>query len=353
MARFFKDRTKATGKAPGSFIFIGSQKMEKPIITFMDYSADNLEEKKLKQLKDCKPYIHKDSVTWVNIYGIHDLQLIEDIADTFGLHHLLVEDMLNTDQMPKYEDADNYDAFIIKMLRYDENIHKIYDEQLTLVLGKTFVLTFQEQVGDVFEPVRERIRKKGRVRLNSNDYLAYVLLDTVVDNYVVLIERLGRIIEKLETSIFNNPDDKIAEIIYTYKTELNYFRKCIRPVKDVMIHLLRSENTYFKPENINYLRDLSELVNHANSAIELYSSMLSDQLNIYNSNVSNRMNQVMKVLTIFASVFIPLTFIAGIYGMNFKYIPELNYRYSYLFFWMGVIIIGGGLFIFFKRKKWL
>ncbi len=354
MARFIKDRTNATGQAPGSLIFIGNQKMDHPIINLIEYSPDNLVEKQCQAIEEAAENIHSKGVTWINIYGIHDLDLMKRLGEVFDFHPLLLEDILNTDQRPKYDDGENNDAFILKMLFPDEEMTRITAEQVTIILGENYVLTLQEKIGDVFEPVRERIRqKKGRIRQTDNDYLAYVLLDTIIDNYLILIENIGDKIEELEDAIFQNKDIKVAEDIHKYKVEINFLRKTVRPVKDIMLFLLRSENSFFQKKNKKYLTDLAELVEQATEAIELYNGMLSDQLNMYNTNVSNRTNDVMKVLTIFASIFIPLTFIAGIYGMNFEYLPELKYKFAYPIFWGVVVVVGGSLLLYFKKKKWL
>jgi magnesium transporter len=262
--------------------------------------------------------------------------------------------MLNTDQPPKFEDGEEFDGFILKMLHHDEKTKRIHSEQISIILGENYVITLQEEVGDIFVPVRERIRKnKGRVRLNENDYLAYALMDTIVDNYILLIENLGRKVEELEDRIFYIRDKKIVEEIYRYKIELNFLRKSIRPVREHLGLLLKTENSWFHEKTKPYLKDLYDLEVQATDAIELYNSLVSDQLNIYNANAGNDMNQIMKVLTIFAAIFIPLTFIAGIYGMNFEYIPELKYKYAYAFFWGVILLVAGGLLYFFNRKKWL
>jgi magnesium transporter len=216
------------------------------------------------------------------------------------------------------------------------------------------VITLQEQTGDVFNPVRERIRNaKKNSRLYECDYLAYALLDTVVDNYILITEEIGRQIESMEERLFSDPDNSVVEDIYKLKTELSFLRKSVRPVKDLVRDLLKSENSLFQEKHRHFLKDLDDLITQAAEAIELYSAMISDHLNIYSTNVNNRINSVMKVLTIFASIFIPLTFLAGIYGMNFKYIPELSFRYSYLVFWIVVLSVAIGLLLYFKRKKWL
>jgi magnesium transporter len=353
MARFIKDRTASTGQIPGSLILIGKQKMDQSEIRLMEYNQESLVEKELESIEEVIAYKDSDLVSWINIYGIHDQDLMKRLGEIFELQPLFLEDIMNTDQRPKYEDGDFYDAFILKMLKYDEDAKRISSEQFTLILGKQFVLTLQEQTGDVFNPVRERIRNaKKSSRLYNADYLAYALLDTVVDNYILVTESIGREIESLEDRLFSDPDKSLVEEIYKLKTELSYLRKSVRPVKDLMVHLLKTENSLFQEKYLHFLKDLNDLIIQSTDAIELYNGMISDHLNIYSTNVNNRINEVMKVLTIFASIFIPLTFLAGIYGMNFEFLPELSFKYSYLIFWIVVLSVGIGLLLYFKRKKW-
>jgi len=354
MARFIKDRKASKGQVPGSPILIGKQKMDQPVLRLMEYNPKSLVELELKSIDEAIASKNPGSVSWLNIFGIHDHDLMNQIGEALNFQPLLLEDIMNTDQRPKYEEGPSYSAFILKLLSYDQAAGTISSEQFTLVLGKHFVITLQEQTNDLFEPVRNRIRnaKKGS-RLFDPDYLAYALLDTIVDNYIMITETIGREIESLEERLFSNPDKSLVQEIYTLKTELSFLRKSIRPVKDVMRELMRSENSLFQEKYILFLKDLDDLVTQATEAIELYSGMISDHLNIYSTNVNNRINEVMKVLTIFASIFIPLTFLAGIYGMNFEYLPELSFKYSYLIFWIVVILVVAGLLIFFKRKKWL
>jgi len=354
MARFIKDRTSTKGHAPGSLILVGNKKMDKPVIRLMDYSSEHLEEKELGRIGDLTPYIERESVTWINIYGIHDLNLIKELGDILKLDNLLLEDILNTDQMPKYESGETYDAFILKMLDYDTVNNIIDAEQITIILGEHFVLTLQERVGDVFDPVRNRIRNnKGRVRLNNNDYLAYALMDVIADNYLAITEIIGRNIENLESRVFSETNENLATEIYRYKIELSFLRKNIRPAKEAIVFLLKADETYFSEDTRKYMADLKESLVHTGDSIDLYSNLVSDQLNTHNVLMSNRLNQVMKVLTIFASIFIPLTFIAGIYGMNFKFMPELSLKYGYLFVWIVILIVGISLLLFFKKRKWL
>ena len=354
MARFLKDRSKAKGTAPGSLVLIGRQKMEQSIIQYIRYSKEALLEEEVASTQEAIDKFDPDAINWINIYGIHDLEMIDKLGNQFELPSLLLEDILNTDQSPKYDNGETYDAFILKMLSQEENSNRVHAEQITIVLGKNYVLTLQERKGDVFAPVRDRIRKgKGRIRYSGNDYLAYILMDTILDNYLLLVEKIGGQVEDMEDRLFKEMDTKIVEEIYQYKTELNYLRKAVRPVRDFLVLLNRTEDSYIQEQNRQFLRDLQDLAMQCTDSIELYNSLVSDQLNIYNSNMSNRMNEVMKILTIFASVFIPLTFVTGIYGMNFEYMPELKMKYAYPVFWVFILLIGGGLFIYFKRKKWL
>lgn len=354
MARFIKDRSAATGKAPGSLIFIGEQKMKEPVIQLMEYDKNGLEEKQLNDISEITPCLKNDKVSWININGIHDVRMIEKLGEILGLRLLFLEDLLNTDQQPIYEDGPTYDGFIFKMLDYDLEESSIESEQITMILGENYVITLQEKKGDLFDPVRGRIRQENRrQRLNHNDYLLYALMDTIIDNYLAIVEAVGREIEDVSVRLFDSNDSGLTKTIFNYKMEMNFLRKQIRPVREIMFQLLRSQDNHFQEDTEQFLRDLNDLVEQASEAIELYSNMVSDHLNIHNTNVGNKMNEVMKVLTIFASIFIPLTFIAGVYGMNFEYIPELQFKYGYFYFWGVIVIAGAALLWYFKRKNWL
>jgi magnesium transporter len=354
MARFLKDRSSAIGHAPGSLILIGNKKVEVPSIRAMQYNETAFSELSVDSIEKAFHLINSQTVTWIDIYGLHDIEIIQKVGELFNLPALLLENIVNTDLRPKYEDGDTYDAFIVKMLHQKPKSDIIEAEQISMILGENYVLTLQERKGDVFSPVRDRIRnKKGRICRKKNDYLTYSLLDTIVDNYMLLIENIGSKVEDLEDRIFLKKDINLSEDIYVYKTELNFLRKAVRPVKDLMVYLLKSENSFFNEDNQKYLSHLNDLVTQSTDAIELYNNLLSDQLNIYNTNVNNRLNEVMKVLTIFASIFIPLTFLAGIYGMNFEYIPELSFKYAYPIFWLVSLSIGFSLLYYFRKNKWL
>ena len=354
MARFLKKREASMGQAPGDLIFIGEKKVKEATIRVIDYDSDQLSEQDLKDIRDGLPYKETTTVTWININGLHDTDVIRDIGNGFGLHPLVLEDILNTGQRPKMEEYDDCLFFVLKMMRYDPDEQKIRNEQLSMVLGKTFLLTFQERPGDVFEPVRERIRKqKGRIRKVGIDYLAYALLDTIVDNYIFIIEMVGEQIEEIEEEILENPTREVLSKINTYKREISFMRKTMRPAKDFILQLSRLDSDLIREETLPFLKDLLDLSTQAVEIIDTYRDMLSDHLDIYNTGVSNRLNEIMKVLTIFSAVFIPLTFIAGIYGTNFEYLPELSFRYSYFVFWGVMVAVALVMLKFFKRKNWL
>ncbi|MBU0910733.1 MAG: magnesium/cobalt transporter CorA [Proteobacteria bacterium] len=354
MARFFKKKDASIGKAPGSLVFIGTKKVDFSKIRVIDYDSANLQEMELQNIKDGVAFKETNTVTWINIDGVQDTELIKNIGENFGLHPLVMEDIVNTGQRPKMEEYDDYLFFVIKMLSYDKDQEMIIGEQLSMVLGKTFLLTFQEQPGDVFDPVRERIRKaKGRIRGTGIDYLAYALLDTIIDNYIHIIERMGEQIEDIENEILGNPTQEVLQHINDYKREMNYIRKSMRPAREFIQRLSNLDTDLIDEKTSPFLKDLLDHTTQAVEVIDTYREMLSDHLNIYNTGISNRLNEIMKVLTIFSAIFIPLTFIAGIYGTNFEYLPELHFRYSYFVFWGILLVVALTMVRFFKRKNWM
>ncbi len=354
MARFYKKRDESRGLPPGSLVFIGEKKTDQIRIRLIDYDGSELQEDTLQSVAKGADFAKTQTVTWINVDGLHDTNQIKEIGRIFDLHPLLMEDILNTGQRPKMEEFDNYLFIVLKMLRYDEERQMIRAEQLSIVVGKTFLLTFQERPGDVFEPVRERIRKrKGRIRVSGVDYLAYALLDTVVDNYIHIVEKVGEKVEDLEERVLSDPDPSVISEINALKREMAFMRKSTRPAREAITMLSKLDSELIREQTRPFLKDLLDIVSGASEAIDTYRDMLSDQLNIYNSLVANRMNDIMKVLTIFAAIFIPLTFIAGIYGTNFEYLPELHFRYSYFYFWGVLVSVAVGMLYFFKRKGWL
>ncbi|MDY0045213.1 MAG: magnesium/cobalt transporter CorA, partial [Syntrophales bacterium] len=299
-------------------------------------------------------FIDASTVTWINIDGLHDTGLIEKIGSNLGIHSLVLEDVLHTTQRPKIENYEDYILIVLRMLYYASDVHEIKSEQISIILGSHYVISFQELEGDVFEPLRERIRhNKGKIRKSGADYLAYGLLDSIIDNYFVLLEKIGIQIGELEEELSTEPQKQTVEKIHSLKQEIIFLRKSVWPLREVIAECERTESDLIKEDLSFYLRDLYDHTIQVIDVVETYHDLLSGMLDLYLSRMSNKMNEVMKVLTIFASIFIPLTFIAGIYGMNFKYMPELEWKWSYPVFWVVIIVAALVMLAFFKKRKWL
>jgi magnesium transporter len=354
MLKLFRRASNKVGLPPGTLVHIGEKRTEKVRITIIDYEESQFEEKELDTIEECFPFKDKPTVTWINIDGIHEVDIIEKLGKRFEIHPLVLEDIVNTGQQPKMEDLEQYVFVILKMLFYDEETKEIKPEQVSLILGANFVITFQEREGDVFNPIRDRIRKaKGRIRRMKADYLAYSLLDTIVDHYFVVLEKLGERIEGLEEELITDPMPETLQTIHALKRELIFLRKSVWPLREAVNSLERGGSSLIHESTGIYLRDVYDHTIQVIDTIETFRDMVSGMLDVYLSSVSNRMNEVMKVLTIIATIFIPLTFIAGIYGMNFKYIPELEWHWGYV----GALILMGliafVMMLYFRRKRWL
>jgi len=352
--KFIRKREKKIGLPPGTPVFVGERKVEKTKISIIDYEETRLEEKETVTIEECFPFKDTPTVTWINIDGIHDVENIQKIGKQFELHPLILEDIMNTDQRPKTEDFGHYMYIVLKMLYYDKKVNETQVEQASLILGENFVISFQEREGDIFEPIRERVRKgKGRIRKMGADYLAYALMDAVVDNYFLILERHGELLEELEDRVVMDPRPETMREIHQLKREMIFLRRSVWPLREVINSLERGESSLIHKTSRVYLRDVYDHTIQVIDTVETYRDMLSGMHDTYLSSISNRMNEVMKVLTIIATIFIPLTFIAGIYGMNFDFMPELKWRWAYFSVW-GVIVAVTVLMVFyFKRKKWL
>ena len=354
MPRVITKRSKKAGLPPGTLIHIGEKKAEKVRIRILDYDESQFEEKEAKTVEDCFPFKDTPTITWINIDGIHEVEIIEKIGKHFGFHPLLLEDILNTEQRPKMEDHEEYIFIVVKMLYYDEEEHEIEAEQVSIILGSNFVISFQEKEDDVFNFVRDRIRNgKGRIRKAGADFLAYALVDAIVDHYFVIMEKIGEEIEVMEEELVTNPSPETLQAIHNLKREMISLRKSVWPVREVISGLERAESPLIHESTCIYLRDVYDHTIQVMDSIETSRDMVSGMLDIYLSSVSNKMNEVMKVLTIIATIFIPLTFIAGIYGMNFQYMPELQSKWGYPLVWLVMIAVLSSMIVYFKRKRWL
>lgn len=355
MPRHMKKTSRMSGLPPGTLVHIGEKKTEKAKISIIDYDESQFQEKEAKKVEDCFPFKEKPTVTWINVYGIHEVDMIEKLGTHFDVHPLVLEDIMNTGQRPKMEDFESYAFLVLKMLHYDEKANKIHAEQISLILGPHFVISFQETEGDVFGPIRERIRNaKGRIRKMGADYLAYSLLDAIVDSYFIIMEKLGENIEDTEEQLVTDPRPETLHTIHNLKREMIFLRKSVWPLRELISGLERGASSLIQESTGVYLRDVYDHTIQVIDTIESFRDMVSGMLDIYLSSVSNRMNEVMKVLTIIATIFIPLTFIVGIYGMNFENMPELRWHWAYPeVFWLAIIVIAGFMAFYFKRKKWL
>lgn len=348
-------RSNKVGLPPGTLIHIGEKGTAEPKVTVIDYDEATFQEREVKTVEECFPFRDKPTVTWINVDAVHQIEIIEKLGHCFGFHPLVLEDILNTVQRPKMEIYGDYIYIVLKMLHGGDPNHPIEVEQVSLILGSNFVISFQEgKEGDVFNPVRERVRSgKGLIRKMGPDYLAYSLLDTIVDNYFLILERLGEAVELLEEELMTHPDHRTLQEIQKFRNEMISVRRAVWPLREVVSSLERRESPLIKETTEIYLRDVYDHTVQVMDALETYREMLSGMLDIYLSSISNRLNSVMKVLTIIATIFMPLTFIAGIYGMNFKYMPELEWRWGYPAIWLMIAGIGISMLIYFKRKKWL
>ncbi len=354
MAQPAKKHSKKVGLLPGSLVYVGEKKIESVRITVIDYNEQTFQEKQISDIKECSKFKATPTVTWINIDGIHRIEVIEAIGEQYGMHSLVLEDILNTGQRPKFEDLDNYIFVVVKMLNLDETRQRIQSEQLSLILGSNFIISFQESAGDIFEQIRDRIRtSKGRVRKMGADYLAYTLLDAIVDNYFLILESFGEKIEFMEEELATSPTEKTLRQIYNLKKELISLRKSVWPLRELIGNMRRSESSLINASTDIYLEDVYDHTIRVIDTVETFRDVVSGMLDLYLSSISNRTNAIMKILTIIATLFIPLTFLVGVYGMNFKYMPELQWRWSYPAMWVIIILIVTGMLTYFRKKKWL
>lgn len=324
-------------------------------ITIFDYDESRVEEKSTQSVEECFAYKDKKSITWINIDSISDMEVLEKIGARFNIHPLILEDIANPSERAKFEDFDEYIYILLKMLRYKEAIGEVEQEQVSLILGPTFVITFQEEEkkGDVFDPLRDRIRaSKGRIRRMGADYLAYSIVDAIVDNYFEILEHVGDRIETVEEEIVTSPTRSSIQNLHFLKREILFVHRAIWPLREVLSRLLR-EDTLISAPTRSFLDDVYEHTIQIIETIENFRDLLSSLLDIYLSTMSNRTNDIMKVLTIISTIFIPLTFIAGVYGMNFDFMPELKWKFGYYMVWAVNISIAVVLILFFHKKKWL
>jgi magnesium transporter len=346
------DAKSKLGAPPGTIVYSGEERTDKVRITLIEYNESEFFEQTFYDLSECLDHVNPAMVKWINVDGIHDVTMIEKIGKYFNIHPLTLEDVVNTNQRAKFEDYENYVVSIMKMIYYDTEMRS---EQLTVVLMEGMVISFQEvDGGDAFDLIRNRLRQgKGRIRRMSADYLAYALIDAVVDCYFTILEKIGDRIEMLEDELITDPSKETMRHLHHLKREMIFIRKAVWPMRELINNLERSETELIKPSTDIYLRDVHDHTIRVIDTVETYRDLLSGMMDIYLSSVSNRMNEVMKVLTIITTIFVPVTFIAGVYGMNFDYMPELHSKWGYPAIWAVMLVMIVSLLVYFRRKKWL
>ncbi len=353
MARFLKSKKELIGISPDDILFIGEQKVEKTRLRLIDYNTDEFRESELNSVEETIKSLNKNNTSWINIDGLQDTNIMKEISTHFNIEKYIIAEVLETYKRPKIHDYDDYIMLSTKMLQFNAEAEKIFSENLSIIFNNNTLISFQERVGDFFNPVRERIRKnRKRIRNSGTDYLVFALLDIVVDNYIHTVSLLGEKIEELDDELIRKPSTDNLEKINKYKVEVSYLRKTIKPCREMILGLCKLDSELISDQIQSHLHDLQNNIELANESIDNYRDILSDQLNIFHTTVAYKLNDILKFLTIFSVVFIPITFIAGIYGTNFDYIPELHYRYSYFIMWGAILLTVIGMITYFKRKKW-
>lgn len=345
---------RAKNLAPGTVAYIGKKTTTVTELDIIDYSEERFDRFETNNIHDAFKYEDSTNITWINVNGLSNADDIVTLGNHFDLHPLIQEDIVSTNQRPKIDEYEEYLFIVFKMLHYDE-AEQLTTEHVSMVMGKDYVLTFQEAEGDVFNDLRERLEHgKGRIRGAGADYLMFAILDAIVDNYFMVIEFLSNKVEILEDKLFDDKEDpNIAEEIQDLKKEILKIRKAVLPLREVVNRLEKIESSLIEERTNKYIRDLYDHIIQVNESVEIYREMIWSLMDMYMTTISNKMNEVMKVLTIMASIFIPLTFMAGIYGMNFDHMPELHFRYGYYYLWGVMILVFLGMIWYFKRKKWL
>jgi len=342
------------GLPPGSLVYIGKQRTQKVTVSEINYSTGHYEESELSKISDCNTWNNSENVTIVSVVGIHDTSIIEAAGEHFSLDPLILEDIVNTQNRSRLEEFDDYLFLPMKILGVDLNSNEITTEHESLLLGKNGIISFQESELKILDPLKDRIRKgKGIARQRNSDYIYYRMVDTIVDNYFVVTEYLADRLDVLEENILQNPNENVNEEIYELKKKIGFVKRTISPLRESISNIIKTDSDLVSESTQNYFRDVYDHLIHLIETVDSQRETINDFLNLYMSSMSNKMNEVMKVLTIFASIFIPLTFIAGIYGMNFAIMPELQWKYGYFVVWGIMFLVAILLLFYFRRKRWL
>lgn len=354
MSKILKRRIKKVGLPPGSLVHTGEKGVGTIQISLIDYDSNNLVEKKEATLKECLISLENPFITWINIIGIDDSIAIETIGRHFGLHPLLLEDIMSSGQQSKLDNYKDTLYIVVRQLTYNEKKQEAEDDQVSLILGKNYIISFLESHNNVFNPVRERLRNpKGRLRQRGPDYLCYALIDCLVDNYFLILEKIDDKLERLEDELFDQPTPQTLQKMHHAKREIVMLRKAVWPMREVISSFRRMESPLIQDPTKLYIQDVYDHTIQVIDTIESFRDITSGMLDIYLSNLSQRMNEIMKLLTIVATIFVPLTFIASIYGMNFQHIPELEWAWGYYTVLGIMLLIAIAMIYYFRRKEWI
>lgn len=353
MARFIKKKKEHIGLSPYAMVFRGKKKTETTLLHAMNFSMDEVKEMDVESAEALMSIKDSLNLSWVNIDGLDDVEMMEVLAKVFKLDSNILSDVMNPSIRPKVQEFENGLFITIKMLQFNEENDHLLMDNLSLIATHNTLISFQEQASAVFEPIRERIRKhKNKIRCSGSDYLAFALLDVVVDNYIYIIGILGDKIEDLEEQMVADPNKELLAKINFYKLELNFLRKHVKPAKEMILNLSKLSTEFIQDENRIHFKELQDNINEAKELSDSYYEILYDMLSIYHSSMSTKLNEIMRVLTIISVIFIPITFIVGVYGTNFTYLPEKDFRYGYFVMWGVMLIISLGMILYFKKKKW-
>jgi magnesium transporter len=347
-------RKKNAGAAPGTLVHVGQQRVDAASISLIEYSNELFEEIVVPTVVGLTERLQSTVTNWINVNGLHDISLIEQLGSHFAIHPLVLEDCLNTSQRPKLDDYDTYVFIVLKMLYSNESTSRYEEEQISIILGENFVVSFQEREGDVFAPIRDRMRAgRGRIRTGGPAYLVYALIDAVVDNYFYVLDDMNDHLEALDHEVIEAPTPSTLQDIYILKREIIQLRRSIVPLRDVIGKLQKGEPKLIDSSTGIYFSDVYDHLLQVVESIDSQREMISSLIELYLTSISNKTTEIMKVLTLMAAIFIPITFVAGVYGMNFNRMPELNWKYGYAYAWCIMLAIAVSMILYFKKKKWL
>lgn len=346
-------RKEDIGLSPYELKFRGRHRSAEVRMNLLDIDLEKVGQSEINSVEELQPYKDSDTLTWLNVDGLHNEQLMQELVDALHIPADILSDVMQPGTRPQMEEFDNGLFVSLKMMQLNEKTNQVSVDNLSLVIMDKWLVTFQEEKGDLFDPVRERIRKHSRrFSILGADYLAFALLDVIIDNYIFILGILGEKIEELENKMVLNPDRETLKIINLLKRELSNLGRNIRPAREMIMGLVKSESDFITPQNEKHYKELQDNINQAVELLEYYRELLYDELNIYHSSMSTRLNDIMALLTIFSVIFIPITFIAGVYGMNFDNMPELHLRYGYFIVWGVMVLIALGMLWYFKKRKW-